>query len=399
MGIFEQFGAKPIINAAGTETRYGGALMEREVLAAMQEAARESVKLDELQAAASRIIAERTHAEAGIVTNGASAAMTLAAAACLCGFDVARMNLLPETSHIPNEVIMPWHQISRYSRAFLAASAVIIGVGIPNDTSPPREVHAVSRWDVETAITERTVAIACAAREGAHPPLEEIVEVGREHDVPVIVDAAAQVPPVQNLHRYIDRGADLVCISGGKGIRGPQGSGILCGRKDLIASAALQMLDMAGRSFDEWAPALSFIPKDELRGKPQHGIGRGFKVSKESIAGLLTALDNFSEEKVKEKSAYYRKKLGDIADRIKDLRGVTAGLSGGYPAGCPMLDIDIDASAAGIGASEVSERLRQDRIYVRETRKSDGRLAIHSINLDDESAVFVADRLHKALNK
>jgi L-seryl-tRNA(Ser) seleniumtransferase len=325
--------------------------------------------------------------------------MTLATAACICGLDVARMNRLPDTRHIPIEIIMPWHQISGYSHAFKASGAVMIGAGIPNDTSPPREVHIISRWDIETAITEKTVAIAYAAREGAHPPLEEVVEIGHKYSLPVVVDAAAQVPPVSNLYRFIDTGADVVCFSGGKGIRGPQASGILCGKKELVASAALQMLDMAGAYFDKWAPPASLIPKDKLRGKPEHGIGRGFKVGKEAIVGLLVALNNFTEEKVAETSAQFKSLLRVISTRIENINGVTTKITGGYPEAFPVLDITIDEASAGISANEASSRLRKEHIFVRETYAGEGRLIIHPINLNDDSAALIGGRLEAAISR
>jgi len=131
MGIYENIGVKPIINLAGPVTRFGGALMRSEVVEAMCEAARESVRLDELEAAASKVIAEITGAEAGYVTSGAAASMTLGTAACLTGLDVARMNRLPDTSGMPNEVLMSHHQISGYTRSVQAAGAKLVAVGIP----------------------------------------------------------------------------------------------------------------------------------------------------------------------------------------------------------------------------------------------------------------------------
>ena len=399
MGIFEKLGVKPLINASGTITRVGGAWMTREALDAITEAAFQSVRLDELQAAASRIIAERTHAEAGIVTNGTSAALMLATAACICGLDVARMNRLPDTRNMPDEVIMPWHQISGYSHAIRAAGAKIIGVGIPNSTTPPREVHTIGAWDVEAAITEKTAAIALADREGAHPPLTDVVAIGRKYAIPIIVDVAAQVPPVKNLYRFIDMGADLVCISGGKGIRGPQGSGILCGRKELIASALLQSQDMAGESFELWDPPKDLIPKENLKGKPEHGIGRGCKVTKEEIVGLLAALDNFTEENFAALSARLRGFLGDIADRIKDVAGIRMQIIEDYPGGYPMLDVSLDASVLGMKARDIWESLRRDGILARDSYLDDGRLIIHTINMNEASAAFIAERLHAALSE
>ncbi len=397
MGFFDKLGVKTLINASGTITRVGGAWMTQEALSAINEAAFQSVRLDELQAAASRIIAKRTHAEAGIVTNGTSAALMLAAAACICGLDVARMNRLPDTRNMPDEVIMPWHQISGYNHAIRAAGAKIIGVGIPNSTTPPREVHTIDARDVEAAVTDKTAAIATAVREGGHPPLEDIVAVGHKYAVPVIVDAAAQVPPVKNLHRFIDMGADLVAISGGKGIRGPQGSGILCGRKDLIASATLQSLDMAGESFQLWDPPEALIPKEKLKGKPEHGIGRGCKVTKEEIAGLLAALENFTEEHFAARLIELKEYLNEIIHAIKNMDGIHTRIIEDYPGGYPMLDITVDTAIVGKSSRDIFESLKRDGILVRDTYLDSGRLMVHTINMTQASAALIAKHLHSAL--
>lgn len=412
MNIYERFGVKPIINVAGPLTRCGGALMEPEALEAMDEAAKYSVHLEQLEAAASKVIAEKTHAEAGLVTAGAYAALTLGTAACITGFDVARMNRLPDTSGLPNEVIMVWHQISGYDHAIRAAGAKLLGVGIPNDPIPPDEVEVNTKWDIESAITENTVAIAYGFREGSHPPLEQVIEIGKKYNIPVMVDAAAQVPPVENLYRFIDMGADLVCFSGGKCIRGPQASGILCGRRDLIASAAIQMLDMAGPSYDEWEPPASLIPKDKLYGRPQHGIGRGAKVSKEAIIGLLVALQNLTEEGWAKKAEHLRKLLWSIGEPIKDIAGVELGMAEHYEGGYPALVVMIDEKVLGRSAGEVKRGLREGKPSIevqgrlktgdRNIRLKDGYtnedlLLINSTNLDEEVARIVGERLYTAI--
>lgn len=401
MSVYERFGVKPIINVAGPATRYGGALMEREALEAMDEAARESVRFDELEAAASKVIAEVTHAEAGIVTAGASAALTLGTAASIAGFDVAKMNRLPDTASVPNEVIMPWHQICGYDHAIRAAGARIIGVGIPNDTTPPQEVNITSRWDIESAIGSNTAAIAYAPRPGSHPPLEEVVEIAKRYNIPVIVDAAAEVPPMENLHRFSDMGVDLVCISGGKGIRGPQASGILCGRRDLIGSALLQMLDMAGESFDKWHPPASLIPKEKLAGKPEHGIGRGMKASKEAIIGLLVALRNLTEEKHAKKAEYSKQLLEGIQARLKGTAGVEVGIAEGI-CGYPMLKVKLDEKIVGQSAYDVARKLKEGdpSIYIenRDRYLQKGLVVIHSINMDEGVARIVGDRLYGAIS-
>lgn len=399
MGVYERFGVKPIINVAGAMTRIGGALMEQEALEAMNEAAKGSARLDELEAAASKVIAEITHAEAGIVTAGAAAALTLGTAACITGLDVARMNRLPDTTGMANEVLMAQHQISGYDHSIRAAGAKIIDVGIPNDTTPPGEVHVATIYDFESAITEHTVAIAYACRLGSNPPLEQIIAVGKKYNIPVILDAALQVPPVENLHKFIDMGADLVAFSGGKGIKGPQASGILCGRRDLIAAAVLQNLDMAGDTFDKWNPPPSLIPKEKLRGKPQHGVGRGMKITKEAIIGLLVALQNLSEEKFAKKAEQLRLLLEGIAARLHGVAGVEVRITEDFPRAYPVLEIKLDESKIGRSAAEVAQRLKDGDppIYTRERYLHRGLLIIHSINLHKEIADIVGQKLYMAI--
>jgi len=377
--------------------------MKQEALDAMIEAAKESVHLDELQAAASKIIAEKTHAEAGIVTCGAAAALTLGTAACITGFDVARMNRLPDTTGMPNEVIMAQHQISGYNHSIIAAGAKIIGVGIPSDTTPPGKEHVPTIYDFESAITEHTVAIAYAPRPGNNPPLEQVIALGKKYHIPVMLDAANQLPPVENLYKFIDMGADLVAFSGGKCIRGPQASGILCGRHDLIAAAILQNLDMAGAPFDKWEPPASLIPKEKLRSKPIHGIGRGMKVTKEVIVGLLTALQLFTEESVREMERL-RSLLEDIAAPLHGVAGIKLNIGDNSYENhirYPMLEVKLDKSKVGRSAAEVSQGLKNGdpSIYTVEQHLNKGVLLVDSTNLTEETAKIVRQRLYMEITK
>ncbi len=400
MGIYENYGVKPIINAAGAMTRYGGTLVGQQVLDAMEEAARYFVPMDQLQAAASRIITKRTHAEAGVVTCGASHALTLAAAACICGWDVARMNRLPHTEGMPNEIVMPLHHLSGYDHAIQAAGARIILAGVFNDTPEPFTVRSTDRWELESCITEHTVAIAFAPLPGSHPPLEQVIELAHKHGLPVIIDAAPRVPPMTNLHRYIDMGADLVTISGGKGIRGPQASAILCGRKDLVGSALLQMLDLAGERFPDWNPPSNLIPKDKLRGKPLHGIGRGGKVTKEAIVGLLVALEAFSEEEFAALCATRLEWTRTILNHLDGIAGVQAKLYDDEEEYYPILEIAVDADAAVRSAMDVARTLKHEEpgIYFEESALEQGTIYVDSLNLQDQAnAELVGQRLRAAL--
>lgn len=401
MNIYEKYGVKPIINADGPLTRYGGALMEQETLDAMDEAAKYSVSLDQMQAAASKVISEKTHAEAGIVTSGTCAALTLGTAACMCGHDIARMEKLPDASDMPNEVIMPWHQISGYDHAIRAAGAKLIGVGIPHATIAPRSVFTVTKWHIESMITEKTAAIAYAVRTGSHPPIEEVIAVGKKYNIPVIIDAGPEVPPLANLHQFIDMGADLFCFSGGKGIRGPQNSGVLCGRKDLISSAAIQMLEAPSESYENWAPPSSLISKDKLRGTPNQGIGRSMKVSKETIIGLLTALENLTDEKF----SWKKVKLNQLLDNIKSKIETISGVAVSYvpPEYClceyPTLEIKIDEGKTHISAEKIYEKMTAHNIFLRERYVDQGILRIYSMNLDETIAENIGDLLVDIIQK
>jgi L-seryl-tRNA(Ser) seleniumtransferase len=399
MNIYERFGVTPVINAAGPATRYGGALVSETVRAAMDEAGLYSAPIEELHAAASKRIAKLTGAEAGIVTNGASAALTLAIAACIAGFDVAIMNRLPDTTGIPNEVVMPWHQVSGYDHAIWATGARLVGAGYPNDTTPPHEVQIIDRFDLASVISPMAVAVAYAPRPQSHPALEEVVEVAHARGLPVVLDASMEVPPIENLKGFIQAGADLVCVSGGKGIGGPQSSGLLYGRKDLVVSALLQMLDMSGPCFADWVPP-SLIPKDKLLGKPLHGIGRGMKVSKESIIGLLVALDELSPEGFAGLQRRKHKLLSQIAASIQTLPGVATSVVTGTSDYAALL-VSIDEAKARMSARRVCQRLSESSptiyVYNEERYLLRGELLIQSQNLSEETAVIVAARLHSIL--
>ena len=256
----------------------------------------------------------------------------------------------------------------------------------------------IDGWEIEAAIGPRTAALAYAPREGSHPPLAEIIDIGRRHRLPVIVDAAALVPPAENLHRFIDMGADLVCISGGKGLRGPQASGILCGRRELVASAILQMLDMAGEPFDAWDPPPGLIPKERLRGKPRHGIGRSAKVSKEAVVGLLVALEKFTAENFAEEARLRRELLAGIAKTIEDAPGINIGWEEDSSGGFPILVLDFTPAAAGPDAVRTAAAMREHGISLMEEYTSQGKLMIHSLNLTGSTADLIGRRLREVLS-
>ncbi len=388
VGFLDSLGVARIINAYGTNTRLSGGLLAPEVIAAMAEASRTTVDMLDLQAAASRVITEATGAEAGIVTAGASAALLLAAAACIAGLDTAEINRLPETDDGRCEIIIIRSQRNMYDRALRVAGARLVEVGIPDRFSGPG-VRDASAYDVAHAITPRTAAIFWLAHSHSLPSLPEIVGVARAHGLPVIVDAAAQLPPASNLRRFIDEGADLVCFSGGKAIGGPQASGILAGRRDLVASALIQMLDLDLPEQD-FVPPEEFAPLAGLRGLPHHGIGRSCKTGKEEIVGLLAALRRFAARDEDAARVTWMARLEAVQGAAGTLRGIEATLlPDGAKPGLPLLRL---RCAPGVAAS-LDAAVRARGIHLDASRIGEDILAVNPIAFDDADAAAIGRAL------
>lgn len=378
--MYDALGVAPIINAAGPSTRLSGGMMHPEVAAAMAEAATACVVMHELQAAASRAIAAATGAEAGIVTAGASAALLLGAAACLAGLDTNAMDALPRAAR--NEVLVARSQRNMYDRALAVAGARLVEVGMPDRVSGAG-VRDASAAEFAAAITPRTAAILWVAQPWSEPALADLARIAHEASLPVLVDAAAQVPPAANLRRFLAEGADLVCFSGGKAIGGPQASGILAGRRDLICSALLQMLDLD-------LPAAQFALPAEFLGNaapprlPRHGIGRSCKAGKEEIVGLLVALRRFLAEGDEARAARLRAKLAAVQ-----------AIAGGEIAEGPvplLLLRPRDARAA-------EAALRARRIHVGQGRLREGVLVVNPLALAERDLAPLGQALAEVLNQ
>ena len=289
--FYEGLGVRRIINGASWITTYGGSLMPSPVKEAMNEAADWFVDIHELNEKAGEIIAKITGSEAGLVTAGSAAGMLLQAAACMTGTDPAKIWKLPDTSNMKNEIVIHrGHQVG-YIHSYRAAGANLVEIG---------SVHSTAEWELETAINSNTAAVAYVygPRQSGALPLSEVVKIAHSQDVPVIVDASAMLPPPQNLHRFIDEGADLVSFSGGKGILGPQSTGILCGKRNLIEAA-----------YANSAPNSS-------------GVARSAKVCKEEIGGLITALKLFAETDHELVAKDWRNKSAHIVDELGVIEGL-----------------------------------------------------------------------------
>jgi D-glucosaminate-6-phosphate ammonia-lyase len=226
------------------------------------------------------------------------------------------------------------------------------------------------------------------------------VQTAHAAGVPVLVDAAAQLPPARNLRRFIEEGADLVAFSGGKAIGGPQGSGILCGKRDLIMSAALQQLDL-DIYWEQWQPPANLIDKARLKGVPQHGIGRPCKLGKETIAGLLTALQTFVAEGDAGRHRRWLALAREIAQGLHGINGIAVTLTGETSTDeVPRVVVTLNG-AAGMTALDLVIRLQSGTpgIHADPTDTDRGIVAFNPMCLRAGEAAIVARMVKQLLQK
>jgi L-seryl-tRNA(Ser) seleniumtransferase len=390
----ESLGIAPIINAAGSVTHLSASPIAADIAGAMAAAAQSSIDIADAQGRASEIIAEHTGAEAGIVTSGASAGLLLGTAACLAGLDAVAMDRLPDTSGMRNEFIVPRSHRNSYDHAVRAAGGRFIEAGVA-DRIVGVGVRDTEDWEIEGAITDRTAGFFYVARPDSRPALPEVAAIARRSHLPLLVDAAAELPPQGNLRRFMEEGADLVVFSGGKAIGGPMASGILCGRRSLIVSALLQQLDL-DFEFDSWLPPAGLIDKHKLKCVPRHGIGRSCKVGKEQIVGLLLALETFASTP----NAVREERLTLVATSLVEaLRALprldTRVVADREGRGVPQVEI----RAATIDAQELARRLRAGipSVRVDASRARSGVLLLIPTCLSTDDAAPIAQAFLQAL--
>lgn len=305
---------------------------------------------------------------------------------------------------MPNEVIMARDQRNGWDHAIRAAGAKIVEVGI--DETNVGGIRQVEAWEFEAAINEDTAAICLVPfnlDSRKEKLMSDVIAVAKKYEIPVMIDAAASVPPIENLRRFISLGSDLVAYSGGKAIRGPQNTGILCGRRDLIASVAMQHLDMIGHAHT-WTPPETLIPKDKLVGKPHQGIGRCQKVNRESIVGLLVRLRSLTKEKTISEAKVMHSLIEQILEYLKDINHIVteiANPASDESGALPALKIKIDPKQLGQDAFDVSSELKNGnpRLCVNEKSLTDNILIITTINLNQDLADIVGKRLREVLKR
>lgn len=348
---YAKLGVETIINAAGTYTYLTAATMPPQVVRAVARAAEHPVVLAELHQAAGSYLAKKLRCEGVLVTSGASAALTLATAACIMAANDCRPDQIPQEvwaaegrPGMKNEVIVQKAHRYEYDHAMQ-----LCGVRI---------VEVVTLDDYKRAFTTNTVMTNFFnAAEGGQIDRETWLSVAHDHSVPCHLDAAADMPPIENLWKYTGMGFDLVCFSGGKGIRGPQNAGLLLGRKRLI--------DLAVQNDSPNSDA----------------VGRGMKVAKEQIVGMVAAVDWLLEQNNDAFQAEYMRRANTIRAAVQGIPTLTSEIYVPEIANhVPHLILSYDPAVVGIAPKQVQERLRamKPRIELNPATGTKGRFGSHS---------------------
>jgi L-seryl-tRNA(Ser) seleniumtransferase len=316
--VYSRLGVKTVINCRGTWTYLSGSLEFPEVRAAQAEAAKYFVNMIELQRAVGRRLAELTGAESGLITSGAAGAMAASAAACMAGSDPQKIWQLPDTTGLKHEVIMVGGR-SAFDNAIRLTGAKLVLVETPDE--------------IANAITADTAMIYTT---DLGDKLVREVAIAKEHNVPMLLDDAAGIPPADNLKLYANMKIDLYTFSGGKGLQGPQCSGVLLGRRDLIEAAL--------RNSAPWEGA----------------VCRPMKVGKEEVIGCLTAVETWLKTDPKKLYTEWNLRVDRIAKLVETVPGVkTEAYVPDDGNRYPTLKVSWDQQAWGFTITDCVQKLRE----------------------------------------
>ena len=365
--IIAELGVRTFINAAGTYTVLTASLMRPEVVAAMAGASTRFVNIDELQEAAGRRVAELIGCEAAMITSGASAALTLGTAACITGKNQDFILRIPDLTGPPemkSEVI-----VQRLHRYGYDHAVRVCGV---------KMVEVDTAAELEAAINERTAMMLFFndREHTGHIGAAEFVALGKKHGIPTFNDAAADVPPTENISKFSKMGFDLVTFSGGKGIRGPQSAGLLLGRKDLI--------DAARQNTSPYSDS----------------VGRGLKVNKEELLGMMVAVEQFYKKDHKAEWADWERRAKQVMDSVGGIQSVKTEIQVPPISNhVPHVHITWDQNAVKITPGEVKKQLREGTPSIEVTPGFSDKLVIAVWMLQAGEAEVVARRVREVLKK
>ena len=361
--FYSRLGLTPVINGVGTVTNLGGSIMPPEVIDAMVEASKHFVPFRELQQKAGDHIAKLIGVPGAMISCGAASAITCGTAAAVTRGDDEKLRSLPDTTGLKNEIIQQEAHRSGYE-----AQMHLVGT---------KTVWVENRQEMEKAINDRTAMMFFLNKADPQGQVKraEFIEVAKANGIPTMNDAAADVPPVERLHSYVEEGFDMVIFSGGKGLLGPQGSGLLLGRRDLIEAAR---------------KAIS----------PHGGIGRGMKVGKEEIAGLVAAVERYlkldheaERRELDQRAARVIEALSEVSDvtcekHVPDLANHV-----------PHVMVQWDEAGVGISSLDALEKLRAGDPPIAVSRIGEGQLRISMWMLRPGEDVIVGARVKEILTQ
>jgi uncharacterized pyridoxal phosphate-dependent enzyme len=360
--VIQELGVRTFINAAGTFTAMTGSLMRPGVMAAMQVASHKYVLLDDLHDAVGKRIAKLLDCPGALVTAGCASALSLATAACVAGSDRNRIRQLPDTTGMKNEVLVQKTHRVGYDHAIRNAGVRMIEIG--------------TREELESAINERTAMMFFLNSSDPMGKIhhEEFVAIGKKHNVPTLIDAAADVPPVDNLFRFTKMGFDAVAFSGGKGLRGPQSAGLLLARKDLVAAAKLNDSPNAD------------------------SLCRTNKVNKEEIIGMLVALESYLQQDHAAVWKDWEARCATISQALKAFEDVKTEVFVPKIANAvPHLRVSWDYQKRGVNPSEMVLKLRAGEPSIEVTPGSRQGLTIGVWMMEPGDDAIVGERIRKIL--
>ena len=374
--IYKELGAKPVINATGSVTMLGGSTPAPEVREAMERADSAYVPLMELEERAGGAIANMVDVLAAYITSGAGSALTLATAACMAGDDAAKIEQLPDTTGMKNEILIQARQRYWYDRCLELAGAKLVSFGTPESTS---------REDLEKAISPNTAAVhyyAVAQEPDPHAlSLEDTIEIAHDKGVPVLVDAAGQIYPLDLFGSYVRMGADFQCTAA-KYMGAPQSTGLAFGSVDMIHKLALQ-------SFGSY------------EGRRIRGVGRPQKVDRQEMVGAVAAVRRWMTMNHEDRLAETELKCRNMLKPLQNIPGVTSELIdniiGHQPYG---VTLELDSALAGLAAEDVVNRLKagDPPIWTR-IREGDTGIILHAFGLNEGEDEVVGQRIAELFNK
>jgi uncharacterized pyridoxal phosphate-dependent enzyme len=327
--FFRELGVRTFINAAGTYTLLSASLMLPEVVAAMSYAARHFVDIEELQTAAGERIAELLGCDAAMVTSGAAAALTVGTAACITGENPVYIRQIPDLTGLRSEVIIQKSHRFLYDHAIRNCGVKFV------------EIETVEQ--LENAISQNTAMMLFFNDNEPKGVIsaEEYVTLGKKHGIPTFSDAAADVPPTENLSKFLKMGFDLVTFSGGKGMRGPQNAGLLLGREDLIKAARLNS-----------------APNGDT-------IGRGCKVSKEAILGMVVAVEMYFKRDSEAEAKEWERRIQLLACSLSDIEALSVEIFTPAIANhVPHLKVTWDPASLKVSADDIRQQLRAGTVSI-----------------------------------